>query len=229
MHCQTSYGAALDNPDLIVACLVGDGEAETGPTAGAWHINKLVNPAKNGAVLPILHLNGYKISAPTVYGRMSDEELMALFSGYGYRPYIVSGENLHQQMEDVLERSYALITDIKSHPEIVAPRMPMIIMRTLKGWTGPKELDGNKIEGNCLAHQVVLTEAKTDANQLKMLETWLRSYNFRELFKKDQGFIDPFLSDIFPEPNKCMGVSKHAHGGGRVYQPLKLPDASQFC
>jgi xylulose-5-phosphate/fructose-6-phosphate phosphoketolase len=225
----TSYGAVLDNPNLIVACLIGDGEAETGPTAGAWHLNKLVNPANNGVVLPILHLNGYKISAPTVYGRMSDEELMALFSGYGYRPYIVSGDNIHQQMEEALEHAYATIQDIKSHPEIVAPRMPMIVMKSIKGWTGPKELDGNKIEGNCLAHQVVLTEAKTDPNQLKMLDAWLRAYNFTELFNKEQGFIDPFLNEIFPEPTKCLGVSKHAHGGDRVYKPLHLPDAAQFA
>ena len=225
----TSYGAALDNPNLIVACLVGDGEAETGPAAGAWHLNKLVNPKTNGTVLPILHLNGYKISAPTIFGRMSDDELTSLFSGYGYAPRIVSGDNLHQQMEDALAWAHHLIWSIKQAPQTpVAPRLPMIIMRTLKGWTGIKELNGQKIEGNCLSHQVVLTEAKSDPTQLKMLEDWLRSYKFNELFDRASGFGD-FVKHIAPENEKRMGMSPHAHGGTPTYKPLQLPRADQFA
>ena len=224
----TSYGAALDNPNLIVACLVGDGEAETGPAAAAWHINKIVDPKTNGTVLPILHLNGYKISAPTVFGRMSDNELMALFYGYGYEPRIVSGDNLDQQMEDTLDWAHHLIWSIKQAPDdIVSPRMPIIIMRTLKGQSGIKELDGKKIEGNCLSHQVVLTEAKTDPKQLKMLEDWLRSYRFNELFDREKGFGN-FVSAIVPDGNQRMGMSPHAHGGNPVYKPLNLPEVEKY-
>src|SRR5680860_51443 len=226
---STSYGAALDNPNMIVACLIGDGEAETGPLAGAWHLNKLVNHKTNGTVLPILHLNGYKISAPTVFGRMSDNELMSLFWGYGYEPRLVSGDNLDQQMEEALEWAHHLIWSIKEAPETpVAPRLPMIIMRTLKGWTGIKELDGNKIEGNCLSHQVVLTEAKTDPKQLKMLEDWLKSYKFNELFDREKGFGD-FVKQIVPTGSQRMGMNPHAYGGDSVYKPLNLPAADLFA
>lgn len=225
----TSYGAALDNRNMIVACLVGDGEAETGPTAGAWHLNKLVNPKTNGTVLPILHLNGYKISAPTIFGRMSDDELKALFWGYGYEPRLVSGDNLHEQMEQALEWAHHLIWDIKEAPHTrIAPRLPMIIMRTLKGWTGPKQLGDHKIEGNALSHQVVLTDVKTDLMQLEVLEDWLRSYNFNELFNRDHGF-GSFMQDIVPAPHQRMGVSPHALGGEPVYKPLILPPADQFA
>lgn len=227
---STSYGAALDNRNLIVACLVGDGEAETGPTGGAWHLNKLINPKTNGTVLPILHLNGYKISGPTVTGRMSDDELKSLFWGYGYEPRLVSGDNLHEQMEEALDWAHHLIWDIKEAPETrVSPRLPMIIMRSLKGWSGVKELDGLKIEGNYASHQVVLTEAKTDAKQLKMLEDWLRSYNFNELFSKEAGFGD-FAENIMPENHELrMGMTKHALGGEKVYIPLKLPPVNKFA
>lgn len=225
----TSYGAALDNPNMIVACLVGDGEAETGPTAGAWHLNKLVDPKTNGTVLPILHLNGYKISAPTIYGRMTDEELTALFWGYGYEPRIVSGENLDQQMEDTLDWAHKLIWSIKESSEpTLNPRMPMIIMRTEKGWSGVKELNGNKIEGNCLSHQVVLMEAKTDENQLKLLEDWLRSYKFNELFDRENGFGD-FVKNIVPEESQLMGLSPHTMGGDPVYKPLNLPSIEDYA
>ncbi len=224
---STSYGAALDNRDMIVACLIGDGEAETGPTAGSWHINKLVNPQTNGTVLPILHLNGYKISAPTIFGRMSDDELKALFWGYGYEPRIVSGDNLHEQMEEAMTWAHQLIWSIKESPQAVtAPRMPMIVMRTLKGWSGPKELNGNKVEGNFLSHQVVLTEAKTDPAQLKMLEEWLRSYNFNELFDRENGFGD-FLPAVFPSEEQRLGMSPHALG--KPYQPLVLPPVDKFA
>ncbi len=229
---STSYGAVMDNPDLMVACLIGDGEAETGPTAGSWHLNKLVNPKTNGVVLPILHLNGYKISAPTVFGRMSNYELMALFSGYGYHPRIVdatTAEDPHKEMSEALEWAYQLIQEVRSSQEAVAPHMPMIIMRTLKGWSGVKELNGEKIEGNCLAHQVVLTEAKSDENQLRLLNDWLHSYNFSELYSPETGFGE-FLKDIVPEnPAKHMGMSRHAHGGDVVYKPLNLPDTAQFA
>ncbi|PKL31984.1 phosphoketolase [Candidatus Saccharibacteria bacterium HGW-Saccharibacteria-1] len=226
---STAYGAALDNPNMIVACLVGDGEAETGPAAAAWHLNKLVDPKTNGTVLPILHLNGYKISAPTIFGRMSDQELTALFWGYGYEPRIVSGENLDDQMEETLDWAHKLIWSIKESPEeIVSPRMPMIIMRTEKGWTGVKELDGNKIEGNCLSHQVVLTEAKTDPEQLRLLEEWLSAYKFSELFDAETGFGD-FAKNIVPIREQRMGMSPHAHGGDTVYKPLNLPSINEFA
>lgn len=226
---STSYGAVLDNPNMIVACLVGDGEAETGPAAAAWHLNKLIDPKTNGTVLPILHLNGYKISGPTIFGRMSDDELMSLFWGYGYEPRIVSGDNLDQQMEETLDWAHKLIWSIKEAPEpIVSPRMPMIIMRTEKGWTGVKELDGNKIEGNCLSHQVVLAEAKTNPEQLRLLEEWLRAYRFDELFDAKTGFGD-FVENIIPIREQRMGITPHAHGGEAVYKPLNLPMLEDFA
>ncbi|HEX9153829.1 MAG TPA: phosphoketolase family protein, partial [Candidatus Saccharimonadales bacterium] len=229
---STSFGAALDNPDLMVACLVGDGEAETGPAAASWHLNKLLNPKTDGIVLPILHLNGYKISGPTVYGRMSDYELMALFSGYGYHPRIVDAtksDNPHKDMSEALEWAYQTIQEIRSSQDTTAQHLPMIIMRTLKGWTGVKELDGNKIEGNCLSHQVVLTEAKTDENQLTLLNNWLHSYNFHELFSRENGFGD-YIQAVLPDnPEKRIGMTKHALGGDAVYKRLNLPDITQFA
>lgn len=228
---STSYGAALDNPNLVVACLVGDGEAETGPTAGAWHLNKLVSPLTDGIVLPILHLNGYKISAPTVFGRMGDNELLALFGGYGYHPRIVDAtqnDDPHKLMSEALDWAHETIARVRSgqHP---AERLPMIIMRTLKGWSGVKELNGQKIEGNALSHQVVLNEAKTNKQQLQLLNDWLHSYKVGELFSREHGFGD-YLHDIFPqEPTKRMGMTPHALGGDPVYKPLRLPSAAQFA
>lgn len=227
----TSYGAALDNPNLIVACLVGDGEAETGPTAGAWHLNKLLNPKQNGVVLPILHLNGYKISAPTIFGRMNNFELMALFAGYGYHPRIVDAtdtENPHEELAEAMEWAWQTIHEIKTSDNLTERHLPMLIVRSLKGWTGVKELNGQKIEGNALAHQVVLTEAKTDENQLHLLNDWLHSYNFSELFSPESGFGD-FLPKILPEPAKLIGNTPYARGGDPVYKPLKLPPADQFA
>lgn len=228
----TSYGAALDNRNMIVGCLVGDGEAETGPTGGAWHLNKLINPKTNGTVLPILHLNGYKISAPTVFGRMTDDELKSLFWGYGYEPRIVSSNDtheLHQQMAEAVDWAHELIWTIKNDPQVrVAPRMPMIVMRTLKGWTGIKELDGNKIEGNCLSHQVVLTEAKTNLKQLHMLQEWLQSYKISELFSREKGF-GAYVQDILPELHQTMGMSPHTMGGEAAHKPLVLPDPLAFA
>ncbi len=226
---STSYGAALDNPNMIVACLVGDGENETGPSSAAWHINKIIDPKTNGTVLPILHLNGYKISAPTVYGRMSDEELTALFTGYGYTPRIVSGDNIDEQMEAALDWAHELIWSIKKSPDnIVAPKLPMIVMRTIKGWGGVKELDGKKVEGNCLSHQVVLAEAKTNPEQLRLLEEWLRSYKIDELFDREHGFGD-FINNILPEKHQRMGMSPHALGGSPVYKPLNLPNVESYA
>lgn len=228
---STSYGAALDNPNLIVASLIGDGEAETGPTAAAWHLNKLMNLRTDGVVLPILHLNGYKISAPTIFGRMSNYELMALFSGYGYHPRIVdatAADDPNLLMAEALEWAYQTIQEARQSSKRT-PHMPMIIMRTLKGWTGVKELNGAKIEGNCLSHQVVLTDAKTDAAQLGQLNKWLHSYNISELFSREQGFGD-FVQAVIPqEPAKRMGMSRHALGGHPVYTPLVLPNAAQFA
>ncbi len=227
---STSYGAVMDNPDLIVACLVGDGEAETGPTAGAWHLNKLVNPHQNGVVLPILHLNGYKISAPTVYGRMSNYELKTLFSGYGYEPIIVDATtdgSAHDKMANALGMAKEIIDEVRSHPDHTAQRLPMIVMRTLKGWTGVKELNGEKVEGNCLSHQVVLMEAKTDEHQLALLNEWLEGYNFGELFSEKEGF-GSYVNDILPEKmDKRLGMSKHARGGDAVHTPLVLPEVTK--
>lgn len=228
---STSYGAVLDKPELMVACLVGDGEAETGPLAGAWHLNKLVNPKKDGVVLPILHLNGYKISQPTIFGRMSNYELMTLFSGYGYHPRIVdatTAEDPNAEMQEALEWAHNLIQEIREGSDEIVPHMPMLIMRTLKGWTGVKELDGMKIEGNCLSHQVVLNEAKSDENQLQLLNQWLKSYNFNELFDPEMGFGD-YVKDIIPsDPALRLGQNKYAHGGDTVYEPLSLPDPKDY-
>lgn len=228
---STSYGAVMDNPDLIVGCLVGDGEAETGPLAGAWHLNKLINPRTDGVVLPILHLNGYKISAPTVFGRMSNYELMTLFSGYGYHPRIVDAtkaEDPNAEMQEALEWAYQLIQEVRESKDTVSPHMPMIIMRTHKGWSGVKELDGDKIEGNCLSHQVVLSEAKTDEKQLALLNEWLQAYRFDELFSPDMGFGD-FVKDVISDdPELRMGNCHNAHGGSQVYTPLNLPDVTDF-
>ncbi len=227
----TAQGAALDNPDQIVACLIGDGEAETGPISGAWHINKLVNPRTNGVVLPILHLNGYKISGPTVFGRMTDNELLHLFVGYGYTPRIVSGSDtadLHAQMEEVLEWAHGLIQSIKKSDSTDFARLPMIIMRTPKGLTGVKELDGQKIEGNNLSHQTVLKLAKTDQGQLDKLQEWLGSYNIQELITKERGFSS-FLNELIPDPSLAMGNNQIAHGGEPSYKPLILPPVDQFA
>ncbi len=227
----SSYGAALDNPNLMVACLVGDGEAETGPTGGAWHLNKLLNPKQNGTVLPILHLNGYKISAPTVFGRMSNYELMALFSGYGYHPRIVdttASDNPHQEMAEAMEWAWQLTRDIKTKSDVTEQHLPMLIVRSLKGWTGVRELNGQKIEGNALSHQVVLTEAKSNEEQLRLLNDWLHSYNFSELFSAEQGFGD-FLTNILPDEPKRLGNTKHTLGGDATYEPLDLPPAEQFA
>ena len=228
---STAYGAAMDNPNLIVACVVGDGEAETGPLAAAWHLNKFISPKGNGAVLPILHLNGYKISGPTVFGRMSNKELKDLFSGYGYAPHIVEGKNIYEKMAETLEKCHGEIRRIQSSArsgeKVVAPRMPMIILKTPKGWTGIKKLHGEKIEGNFLSHQVVAANAKESKVELKALEAWLSSYKFSELFSEDGGFTED-IKALIPPPELRMGDSYHAHGGDRAIKPLNLPDVASF-
>ena len=228
---STSYGAVLDHPDLIATCLVGDGEAETGPTATAWHLNKFIDPKNNGAVLPILHLNGYKISGPTIFGRMSNRELKSLFTGYGYMPIIVEGVNIYEKMAEAMEKSYRLIREIQKDTrdgkEVIAPKFPMIVLKTLKGWTGIKKLEGQKIEGNFLSHQVVGANTKTDKGELSAVNKWLSSYKFDELFN-DKGFIDE-IKEFVPTPEFRMGDSKHTIGGSRATKELKLPKAEQFA
>ena len=230
---STAYGAILDNPNLIVTCLVGDGEAETGPTATAWHLNKLIDPATNGAVLPILHLNGYKISGPTFFGRMSDEELTDLFRGYGYEPHIVDS---HVE-DDVSAKMTVVVDDAVQSIRFTQhcaregtlhdnPRFPMIILRTPKGWNSIPELDGKKIEGNNFSHQVIAEQAKTNDEHLAALEMWLRSYKFNELF--DGESFDADIEALIPAPEKRMGDSAHANGGAPHYRPLQLPDTNVY-
>lgn len=231
---STAYGAALDNPGLIVACLVGDGEAETGPTATAWHLNKLVDPRTNGTVLPILHLNGYKISGPTIFGRMTNHELRDLFYGYGYEPHIVEGtdDEIYDIMNSKLELAYETIEGLRNAPlsesSEETSRFPMIILRTPKGWTGIKELHGDKIEGNFMSHQVIAPHAKRDQVELAALEKWLRSYQFDELFDTATGFRSPLTDNVPPETLR-MGTTPHALGGPPVYEPLKLPAADAWA
>lgn len=230
---STAYGAVLDNPSLIAACLVGDGEAETGPTATAWHLNKFIDPATNGAVLPILHLNGYKISGPTIMGRMSNTELTDLFRGYGYEPHIVDAyteEDVHERMAGVLDLAIQAIHFTQHcaregtlHEN---PRFPMIILRSPKGWGSIKELHGQRIEDNCLSHQVIALNAKQDPNELAALETWLRSYRFTELYDGKQ--FDGEIEKLVPPPERRMGDNPHTMGGAPHYQPLRLPDVSTY-
>ncbi|HKT05151.1 MAG TPA: phosphoketolase family protein [Rugosimonospora sp.] len=225
-----AYGAAFDNPDLVVACVVGDGEAETGPLATAWHANKFVNPATDGAVLPILHLNGYKISNPTVLARLPEEELTKLFEGYGYRPYLVEGDDpaaVHQAMAATLDTVFAELAAIKAGGSTERPQWPMIVLRTPKGWTGPKELHGTPIEGTWRAHQVPLADVRGDAGQLAMLEQWLRSYRPEELFDGD-GRPVPSIVDWLPAGAKRMGATPHANGGV-LTRPLELPDFREYA
>ncbi len=229
---STAYGAALDNPGLIVACVIGDGEAETGPTAAAWHINKFIDPRTNGVVLPILHLNGYKISGPTVFGRMTNKELKALFYGYGYEPFVVEGNKVYEKMVETLEKCHQNIRDIQEKTKTgeafdETPRLPMIILKTPKGWTGIKKLHGIKIEGNYASHQVVAVNAKTDAQELKAVYKWFKSYKFEELFDAQKGFVDE-IKELIPEPNQRMGECRHAFGS-RVMKAINLPPVEQFA
>jgi len=225
----TSFGSILDNPDLITACLVGDGEAETGPTATAWHLNKLIDPATNGAVLPILHLNGYKISGPTFFGRMSDEELLNLFRGYGYEPHIVDAyveEDVHARMQHIMDQAIASIRFTQHCARegtlTQTPKWPMIILRTPKGWDSIKYIGDKRIEDNNFSHQVIAGDAKTNPEQLAQLEQWLRSYKFEELF--DGEHFDADIESLIPQPAQRMGDNPNTMGGDPAYTPLKLPE-----
>jgi xylulose-5-phosphate/fructose-6-phosphate phosphoketolase len=229
-----SFGAVFDNPDLIAVCVVGDGEAETGPLATAWHSNKFINPARDGAVLPILHLNGYKIANPTVLARISHKELEDLFVGYGYKPYFVEGsepEKMHRIMAQTLDEIFAEIKaiqqDARANGFKKRPRWPMIVFRSPKGWTGPKEVDGKKTEGFWRSHQVPLAELQTNPKHLKMLEEWMKSYKPDELFDEN-GTLIPELQELAPQGNRRMGTNPHANGG-ILLQDLKMPDFRDYA
>ncbi len=229
-----AYGAAFDNPDLIVACVVGDGEAETGALAASWHSNKFLNPVHDGAVLPILHLNGYKIANPTVLARITAEELEQLFRGYGYHPYVVEGSEpaeVHQQLAATLDTIVAEIKEIQGTARRegfrTRPRWPMIIFRTPKGWTGPKVVDGRAVEGTWRAHQVPLAELATKPEHLEQLEQWLRSYKPDELFDAN-GSLMPKLQELAPKGQRRMGANPHANGG-LLLQDLKMPDFRDYA
>ena len=228
-----AYGAVLDNPDLIVACVVGDGEAETGPLSASWHINKIINPITDGVVLPILHLNGYKIANPTILDRIPDIELDEFFKGCGYIPYYVEGDDpeyMHQRMSEVLDEIVKVIKDIKENAknknDYTRPKWPMIILRTPKGWTGPKIVDGKKIEGTFRSHQVPLIVNKDHPENLEVLEKWLKSYHPEELFDKD-GKLIPELKELAPIGNRRMGSNPHTNGG-LLLKELNLPDFRKY-
>ncbi len=229
-----AFGAAFDNPDLIVACVVGDGEAETGPLATAWHSNKFLNPVRDGAVLPILHLNGYKIANPAVLARISHEELEDLFTGYGYRPYFVEGadpELMHRKMAETMDEVFEEIKAIQNTARSTGmperPRWPMIILRTPKGWTGPKEVDGKKTEGFWRSHQVPFAEMETKPEHVKLLEAWMKSYKPEELFDAS-GRLVPELADLAPKGSRRMSANPHANGG-LLMKDLMMPDFRDYA
>jgi xylulose-5-phosphate/fructose-6-phosphate phosphoketolase len=228
-----AFGAAFDNPDLIVTVVVGDGEAETGPLATSWHSNKFLNPARDGAVLPVLNLNGYKINNPTLLSRISHEELENLFKGYGWTPYFVEGDDpdvMHQRMAAVLEHGVQEIREIQRAARAggapVRPCWPMIVLRTPKGWTGPKEVDGHKVEGFWRAHQVPMSGMKENPAHLKQLEEWLRSYKPEELFDEN-GRLIAELKALAPTGARRMSANPHANGG-LVRKALRLPDFRDY-
>ncbi len=228
-----AYGMAFDNPDLIVAAVAGDGEAETGPLATSWHANKFINPIRDGAVLPILHLNGYKIANPTILARISHEELESLFIGYGYKPYFVEGSDpdyMHQTMAATLDTVIAEIKAIqqqaRSSGVAERPRWPMIVLRSPKGWTGPKEVDGRKTEDFWRSHQVPLSGLHGNPAHLKLLEDWMRSYKPEELFDA-QGKLIPELKELAPTGHRRMSANLHANGG-LLRKELKMPDFRQY-
>lgn len=229
-----SFGAAFDNPDLIVACVVGDGEAETGPLATSWHSNKFLNPIRDGAVLPILHLNGYKIANPTLLARIPHEELEALFRGYGYTPYFVEGSEpmeMHQKMATVLEECITQIRQIqleaRTSGRAIRPKWPMIVLRTPKGWTGPAEVDGHKVEGFWRSHQVPMGGMHSNPEHLKLLEQWLRSYKPEELFDEN-GRLKPELKELAPIGNRRMSANPLTNGG-LVRKDLRMPDFRDYA
>lgn len=224
-----AYGAVFDNPDLIACCVVGDGEAETGPLATSWHSNKFLNPIHDGAVLPILHLNGFKIANPTVLARIDRDELEDLFRGYGYHPYFVAGsdpETMHKLMAATLNVVIAEIKEIQQRARTQniskRPRWPMIIMQTPKGWTGLKEIDGKQVEGSWRSHQVPFTDFATNPDRLKLLENWMKSYRPEELFD-EQGKFKPELAELAPQGTRRMGANPHGNGG-MLLRDLRMPD-----
>ena len=229
-----AFGAAFDNPDLLVVPVIGDGEAETGPMATSWHSNKFLNPAQDGAVLPILHLNGYKIANPTILARISPEELLDLFRGYGYTPYLVEGSDpaaMHRAMAQTLDTCVDLIQQIQTRARAdgpgVRPRWPMIILRTPKGWTAPKDLDGHHIEGFWRAHQVPILDVADNPRHLAVLEAWMRSYRPQELFDA-QGRLIPRLRALAPVGVRRISANPHANGG-LLRAPLNLPDVHAYA
>src|SRR3984893_950502 len=229
-----AYGAVFDSPDLVACCVVGDGEAETGPLATSWHANKFLNPLHDGAVLPILHLNGYKIANPTVLARIPDTELLSLLEGYGYRPLVVDGRDpgpAHQRMAAVLDEALDEIAGIqraaRSGGFAQRPRWPMIVLRTPKGWTGPKEVDGQPVEGTFRAHQVPLSEVRTNPGHLALLETWMRRYRPGELFD-DEGTPVASLRELALAGERRMGANPHANGG-LLLRPLSMPNFRDYA
>jgi xylulose-5-phosphate/fructose-6-phosphate phosphoketolase len=229
-----AYGAAFDNPDLVVAAIVGDGEAETGPLATSWHSNKFLDPRRDGAVLPILHLNGYKIANPTVLARIPDDELDALLRGYGHTPYVVSGDDpdtMHRQFAATLDRCLDEIRDIQRQARTgvsdARPRWPMIVLRSPKGWTGPKELDGKQIEGSWRSHQVPFADARTNSAHRQVLETWMRSYRPEELFDTTGAPVSE-IAELHPVGDRRMSATPHANGGLLLHD-LHLPDFAEYA
>ena len=225
-----AHGAVFDNPDLVAFCIIGDGEAETGPLAASWHSNKFLNPRRDGAVVPILHLNGFKIANPTVLARIPHEELRSLMEGYGYKPYFVEGddpESMHQLMAGVLDQVIDDIEGIKREQRHERPRWPMIVLRSPKGWTGPKEIDGLASEGTFRAHQVPLTDFETRPDHVKLLEGWLRSYRPEELFTEN-GALAPGIAAPAPKGERRMSANPHANGGV-LLRDLDLPDFRQYA
>jgi xylulose-5-phosphate/fructose-6-phosphate phosphoketolase len=229
-----AYGAVFDNPDLIVACVIGDGEAETGPMATSWHSNKFLDPVTDGAVLPILHLNGYKIANPTILARIPSDELMSLFIGYGYKPYLVEGDDpatMHQKMAATLDRVFDDIRAIQDAARrdgrTERPTWPMIILKTPKGWTGPKTVDGLKTEGFWRSHQVPFGEMATHPGHVKLLETWMKGYRPQELFD-ESGALRPEIAALAPAGESRMSANPHANGG-LLMRGLDLPDIADYA
>ncbi len=229
-----AYGAVFDNPGLLAACVIGDGEAESGPLAASWHSNKFLNPLHDGAVLPILHLNGYKIANPTVLARLGDDELTSLLIGYGHTPYFVSGDDpaaMHQLMASTLDRALAEIQEIqreaREHGFTERPRWPMIVLRSPKGWTGPKFVDGLPTENSFRSHQVPLAELASNPEHLRQLEDWMRSYKPEELFD-ERGRLLPQLAELAPRGDRRMGANPHANGG-LLLQDLDVPDFRDYA
>ncbi len=229
-----AYGAAFDNPDLLVCCVVGDGEAETGPLATSWHSNKFLNPVTDGAVLPILHLNGYKIANPTILARIPHQELEDLMRGYGYKPYFVEGSDpmaMHKLMSETLDKALADIKRIQSEARSKGfsnrPAWPMIVLRTPKGWTGPKVVDGKPAEGSWRSHQVPFSDMSEKSGHVQLLEAWMKSYKAEELFDA-KGKLKPELAELAPKGQRRMGSNPHANGG-ELLRALKMPDFRDYA